>query len=339
MKILIIVPLLPPAGGAEQVAWKLAKELAKSNETHLLTFSDKEHTIEKKNVMIHFLPKTKHVLRYYSTFGKKKVRTIVDKIRPDVINAHGDSILAYTLKKSKFKTVLTLHNSEFFHYNKTVFDKIRHNLFYKRPVRKYDLVTTTSKQMQKYFARYFQRKIHLIPNGVDINIFKPIGNIKRENKMILHIGRLIKNKRVKIIFELAKSLPDYKFIIIGNGELKNYVTLPNLKFKGRVSIDELVSYYNKANYSIFPSMIENFPLVGLEAMACGSIVISSTTGFSEYIDDKVNGFTFNKPDIENIMNVIKKPYSRNKIRNSAIVKAKTFSWQEIIPKYISLYRD
>ena len=35
---------------------------------------------------------------------------------------------------------------------------------------------------------------------------------------------------------------------------------------------------------------ENFPIVGLEAMSCGSIVLAHFNGFSEYIDNEVNGF-------------------------------------------------
>jgi L-malate glycosyltransferase len=339
MKILIVVPSLPPAGGAEQVAWELAKELAKSNETHLLTFNDKEFSIENNNVMIHFLPKTKHTLRYYSTVGQKKIITIVDKIQPEVIHAHMVSILAYILRKSKLKTILTIHNSELIFYNKTLLEKLKHNLFTKQTIKDFDVVTTISNQMKNYFTKFYKREINYIPNGIDINKFQKLEDIKRDDKLILYVGRLTKNKRVEIIFELAKKMPDYRFIIIGDGPLKNSVNLPNLKFLGKKQNEELPLYYNKAGYSIFPSMIENMPLVGLEAMACGSIVISSTKGFSEYIDDGINGFIFNKPDMQNIMNVIKYTNNRNSIRSMAFTKAKTYSWQLIMHEYNYLYMD
>lgn len=338
MRILILTPSLPPAGGAEQVAWELAKKLAELNEVHLLTFDDKEYILKKDNVIIHSLKHTNQTFKYYLTFGHKKVKRIVNEIQPDVINAHMNSVLVYILRNSNFRTVLTLHNSEFFHYNKTFLKKLKHNLFYKQAAKKVDVVTTTSTHMQKYFEEHYQRKIDIFPNGVDINIFKPIESIQRDKKMILHIGRLIKNKRVEIIFELAKKLPDYKFIIIGSGELKDHISLPNLEFKGKVSKDELVRYYNKAYYSIFPSVIENFPLVGIEAMACGSIVIASKKGFSEYIRNSEDGYTIDHPNTEGIINIIMNSDDKSFISQNAIVKAKSYSWTKICDHYLNIYQ-
>ena len=57
--------------------------------------------------------------------------------------------------------------------------------------------------------------------------------------------------------------------------LKNKINLPNVEFIGIKDSQEISRYYNKVRFAIFPSKYENFPLVGLEAMACGAIVITN----------------------------------------------------------------
>ena len=53
--------------------------------------------------------------------------------------------------------------------------------------------------------------------------------------------------------------------------------------------DIFSQYYNKAFISIFASEYENYPLVGIEAMACGSIVLASDIkGFREYVVKHLN---------------------------------------------------
>lgn len=342
MRILVIVPSLPSAGGAEKVAWGLSKTLAINNEIHILTLGHEQSSKIIDNVCIHYLPIVRHVLRYYLTLGKIKVKRIEEEVNPDVIHAHMTSILAYILRKSKSKTVLTLHHSEIERYNLSPFQKFKYNLFDQKLAKDFDVVTTVSGHMQKYFEEYFKRKIVLIPNGVDINNFKPIKGIERDEKTILYVGRLVKSKGVEKIFELAKQMPDYKFILVGDGPLINLFSLPNVEFVGKKNSEELPFFYNKAKYSFFPSSIENFPLVGLEAMACGSIVIAQADGFREYIENGKDGFILPQSDIINIVDKLISLEIRKdlyKIRTNAIKKVKRYNWNVIAKKYLKVYQS
>ena len=72
-----------------------------------------------------------------------------------------------------------------------------------------------------------------------------------------------------------------------------------MEFLGRKKSSELVEYYNSSFISIFPSDYEKYPLVGLEAMACGSIVLANNiNGFKEYIVNEENGFLADLNDSE-----------------------------------------
>lgn len=338
MKILIVVQSLPPAGGAEQVAYMLAKSLSNKHNVHILTFRRDYVSLDLTNIKIHYLPKVTHTLRYYLTIGKKLVYKIVDNIDPDIIHAHMPSILAYILRNNKAKTILTLHNSKFEYYHISLIKKIKFKMFYTNTVKNFDIVTTVSLHMQEYFENIFKRKITFVPNGIVLDNFFLKPNFYRAHKSILYVGRLIESKGVDKICNLAKIMPDYKFTIIGEGHLKDYVSLPNVHFLGKVQNNLLYEFYNKNEFSLFLSTYENFPLVGIEAMACGVIVIATNLGFSEYIIDGVNGFLLYNTSLETVKQKIQRINNKTLIRKNALATVKKFSWNETLDKYIKMYR-
>jgi glycosyltransferase involved in cell wall biosynthesis len=341
MKILVITPSLPPSGGAESVAWELSQTLARDNEIHLLTFGRKECNEKIDNLNVCFLPKVKHNLRHYLTFGRRKIKKIEVQIRPDIIHAHMPTVFAHVLRRSSAHTMLTLHNSEFERYPLSVFE----SFIYKKTIMDFDTVTTVSNHMRKYFEEYFNRQIELIPNGVKTNNFKPVNGIKREDKTILYVGRLVKTKGVEKIFALARHLPEYKFKLVGDGPLINTVNLSNLEFVGLKDSRELPLFYNKAKYCLFPSKYENFPLVGLEAMACGAIVVAYAVGFREYIEDKKDGFLLTESEIDSVASLANKIIDLDNrkdletIRVNAIKKAEGYDWSVITKQYLRFYQD
>ena len=93
--------------------------------------------------------------------------------------------------------------------------------------------------------------------------------------------------------------------------------------------------------SIFPSEYENCPLVGLEAMACGSIVLANKIdGYREYIIDKKNGFLCdmsNQSEIIENINKILIDENIHKIRKRALKKVSDLEINLIAEMYFNLY--
>lgn len=134
------------------------------------------------------------------------------------------------------------------------------------------------------------KKVFVIPNGVNTELFSPDGaNSRKElgledSKVILFVGRLYKNKNVNLLVESLKYLPEYyRLLVIGEGQdKKELIELAyNLKLKGRIiftgliSYPELAKYYRTADIFVLLSTLEGFPKVILESLSSGVPVITS----------------------------------------------------------------
>lgn len=137
--------------------------------------------------------------------------------------------------------------------------------------------------------------IQVIHNGIDLNTFSPIKS-KRQNvnsKMefiILGVASVWEERKgLKDFLKLRQLLPDnYSIILIGLTR-KQIKRLPRniIGLERTNSVQELAQYYSNANVFLNPTWEDNFPTTNLEALACGTPVITYRTGGSiEAIDDK-----------------------------------------------------
>ena len=346
MDILITTSSLPinynsvmTPGGAEKFAWDLAKSLSVKHKVSVIAFG-KEHSFKQiDNVDVYFLKLVKHGLWYYLTFGKKYILNIFKIVKPDVINSHMHNIITFILRRQKVKKILTLHNSYFEFYNKSTIENLKFYLFNKNSFKHYK-ISTVSNHMKEYFSKFLNKTVFHIPNGIDTSKFF-LKNDLRRNDTILYVGRLEKFKGVDKIINVSKKLKNLKFKFIGSGSLYNSIKSDNVEFLGRKDRDELVKYYNTSIISIFPSEYENCPLVGLEAMACGSIVLANKIdGYREYIIDKKNGFLCdmsNQSEIIENINKILIDENIHKIRKRALKKVSDLDINTIAEMYFNLY--
>lgn len=183
-----------------------------------------------------------------------------------------------------------------------------------------------------------EKKIFIYPSGgVDTNLFKKIDKkeAKKEAKLsskynyIGYVSKLEKNKGYDIFLQAIsilknnKELKNYKYLIVGSGseedkfrdmvkslELEDYLEIRNL-----VSQEELINIFNSLDIFVFPtySKSESLGLVGLEAMSCEVLVITSNKyGPTSYLVDNTNGLFFEKENAEDLANKILKMLNLNK---------------------------
>ncbi|WP_049631409.1 glycosyltransferase family 4 protein [Cellvibrio sp. pealriver] len=164
----------------------------------------------------------------------------------------------------------------------------------KTVVQKLQHVITVSQQSRRDIAQAFDRpaaEIHVIPNGVDTNIFKPLAGIARIPFRLITTAssdQPLKGLSIllRAIAALRSEFPELQLVVIGklkeNGETQKELQALNLQesvqFKSGISNSELVEQYAHASIAIVPSLYEGFGLPAAEAMACGVPLICSDGG-------------------------------------------------------------
>jgi glycosyltransferase involved in cell wall biosynthesis len=183
----------------------------------------------------------------------------------------------------------------------------------------------------------YAHKMSVIQNPVSENYFAPLESM--DDGYILNFGRQIPLKMAAML-DAARDMPGTRFVFVGTGEMVREHGLTNVDFVGFSA--EVIRYIDRAAACVFPSKSENFPLVGLEAMARGKPVIATKRGFSEYIIHMKNGYLLESADAsavtEAISNVIGNPKLAAALGREGRRTAEEFRPAKIISQYEELYR-
>ena len=130
----------------------------------------------------------------------------------------------------------------------------------------------------------------------------------QQKPYIVFVGRLSKEKGVELLAKTAKLLPEYNFVVAGNGPddecLKN---IPNVELRGFVSGDDLVNLMANAKLLIAPSVcFENCPLSILESHSFGvPVVTMNSGGMQELVEDGKTGVLAKAPTHEAVADAVK----------------------------------
>ena len=179
-------------------------------------------------------------------------------------------------------------------YPQTIFSNIKSNFNKKREIFsgvENMILITPSKWLKKEVEKSYLKDypIEVINNGVDTNVFKPTSsNIKQQygiedKKVILGVASVWdKRKGLDTFIELYKELDDqYQIVLIGLNK-KQIEQLPNniIGISRTENVQELVKWYSAADVYFNPTLEDNYPTTNLEAIACGTPVITFNTGGS-----------------------------------------------------------
>lgn len=198
--------------------------------------------------------------------------------------------------------------------------------------------------VKKSFLSEYSVKV--INNGINLNIFKPTKSDFRkkyqleEKFIILGVaGVWTKNKGFNHFLELANSLDlDEVIVLVGLSEEqqkklpKNVIGIPKTK-----NIGNLSELYSAANVFVNPTLEDTFPTTNLEALACGTPVITFNTGGSgESITEKC-GIVVEKGNIKILKESIKNIKEGKVSDDDCIQHSKLFDKNERFSEYIDLY--
>ena len=189
------------------------------------------------------------------------------------------------------------------------------------------------------------KNVAVIHNGIDLNIFRPVeSSWKNDQKitkpMILTCSAVWNERKgYSDVMKLAKMVPEYQVVIIGITAQQKKTLPSNLFGVLRTnSVEEMVEIYSAADVFINPTYEDNFPTVNLEALACGTPVITYNTGGSPEAITTDCGLIINKGNILEIAEGIRrKIYTKSIINEFCLDRSRSFSSEEKFKLYYKLF--
>ncbi len=223
-----------------------------------------------------------------------------------------------------------------------------------------DILIVPSEYTKGFLSSLFHSdRIYVLYGGHSENFKKlpeeAVEEFKRRNNLgnyLLYVGVLNARKNVQGLIEafimIRDKFRDLKLVIIssytGYGS-ENVISLidknrDNIIFLRNVSESDLVYFYNAAQLFVFPSFAEGFGLPVLEAMACGTSVLTSrTSALIEVGGDAVE--YVNPHDVEDIAEkmseVLEDERKRRRLSENGIRQASRFSWERSARELVSIW--
>ncbi len=192
-------------------------------------------------------------------------------------------------------------------------------------------------------------RIEVINNGIDLNIFKPSkGNFKKthniEDKiMVLALAsEWTVRKGFEDIKYIGQNLPEnYQLVIVGLQE-DQVKKVPEgiIAITRTDNVQQLVEIYSEADVFVNASVEDNLPTVILEALACGTPVVTyDTGGCREEIDEGCGVLVEKFKKQQLIDGIIELGAKTEAVSKNCINKAKNFEKQAMYQKYVELFEE
>lgn len=163
-----------------------------------------------------------------------------------------------------------------------------------------------SQHIANKIKRIYNRESDVIYPPVDVNKFSLT---TEKEDFYLTASRLVPYKRMDLIVDAFAKMLDKKLVVIGSGPEKEKIlakATPNVDVIGYQDFESLRDYMQKAKAFVFAAE-EDFGIIVVEAMACGTPVIAGNYGgTAESVIDGVTGILFKKQSVESIVEAVKK---------------------------------
>jgi glycosyltransferase involved in cell wall biosynthesis len=185
-------------------------------------------------------------------------------------------------------------------------------------------IVPVSKWMDRIVKQSFLNKFptKIIYNGIDTDIFKPVTTVAIQKKYNLYRKFIIlgiasdwvKRKGFSDFMQLSHLIDSQTIILLVGVSKQSIKILPAnvIGIPRTDSVQELIEIYSLADVFVNPTWEDNFPSTNLEALACGTPVITYNTGGSPEAIDSQTGVVVQKGDLSGLLSAIRSVRSKGK---------------------------
>lgn len=257
-------------------------------------FDKRIHLIKVKNF-------TRSIDLYKDAKAFCEIRKIAKEVNPDIIHLHSSKAgvlgrWAFSGKRSSL--FYTPHGYSFLMSNYKWAKRIIFKTIEAISAKRDCMVISCSEGEHQETLKFTQNAMY-VNNGINMKELQGlIDSIKEEKDhpfTVFTLGRICYQKNPIVFNKVAEALPNVRFLWIGDGELRNQLTSPNIKVTGWVERKEALRYLKLADVFILTSLWEGLPISLLEAMYMKKLcVVSDVIGNHDVIHSGKNGYVCDK---------------------------------------------
>ncbi|MGI6413044.1 MAG: glycosyltransferase [Syntrophomonadaceae bacterium] len=210
-------------------------------------------------------------------------------------------------------------------------------------------IVTPSKWLGELVKGSFLKdyRIKVINNGIDLSTFKLKENdFRRDYKLgdkfiILGVASIWGHRKgIEFFLELSSKLKEDEVIVLVGLSSKQLNEMPDniLGISRTNSVEQLAEIYSSADVFVNPTLEDTFPTTNLEALACGTPVITFDTGGSPESVRKETGLVVNKKDVYSLNEAILNIKNLKLSPDDCIKSAEQFQSTDRFKEYLDLYK-
>lgn len=347
-KILYIVEAM--GGGVFTYIVELANELVNEYDMYIAYavrpqtpsnykeyFDDRIHLIEVKN-FTRSIGVQKDVKAFF------EIREIAKEIQPDVIHLHSSKagvLGRWAFNGHKVPLFYTPHGYSFLMAN---YGALKRNIFKMiESISAERYCTTISCSEGEHLETLkMTKRATYVNNGINMealdNIIKQIP-VQQHEFTVFTLGRICYQKNPVLFNKIALALPEVKFLWIGDGELREELTAPNIEITGWVDRQTALEKSVNADVFMLTSLWEGLPISLLEAMYMKKLcIVSDVIGNHDVIHNNSNGFVCN--NVEQFVNAIqigKKEFNDKMITTAYMNIVNQYNTKIMAKEYAQIY--
>jgi glycosyltransferase involved in cell wall biosynthesis len=380
-----VVPVKAGCGGAEIVVYQLARNLAKAgHEVTLVGEVDEREFALLPGLEVvpagrvsrrsRFLPDGLARWIVQHLFGNVSVARTVRRVlreRPgefDVVHAHGSLSALLISLGHDVPLVYTEHDAtpwscRYRRWYERWLRKVIYRALNVTVFRRADRVVTVFPSLAAEIVRHWRidpAKVGVIGNGADVATFQPrdggpsrVRETYGFERYALFVGSLVPRKCPDLLVDALAEAGDVRCVFVGDGPMRPRLERQaqelgisdRVVLMGTVPSNELGPIYADADVVILPTVSDAFPLVALEAMACGTPVLASrVSGLPEMIEDWQTGFLVKPGDVGQLAMGIRFMTGDHTLRermgsNGRRRVREEFRWPRVADRYLETYRS
>lgn len=349
-KILYIVEAM--GGGVFTYIVDLANELVKQYDIYIAYAIRPQTPVDYKdyfNQKIHLIE--------VSSFGRSinptkdlkaffEIKKIAKEVQPDVIHLHSSkagAIGRFAFNGKRVPLFYTPHGYSFLMQNHSPIKRSIYKTI-ETICAKRNCTTISCSEGEHQQSLKLTKHATYVNNGINVTDLQGlIDSVKvGENHpyTVFTLGRICYQKNPKLFNQVAQAMPDVKFLWIGDGELRNELTAPNIEITGWAKREEALRHSLQGDVFVLTSLWEGLPISLLESMYMKKLcVVSNVIGNRDVITSEINGYVCN--DVEDFVKAIR--MEQEETKNELIDRAyedvlKEYNTVVMANKYSAIYQ-